>query len=69
MPRRWGHVAKFSSAPVASRVYDSYDALCKYGTDFTLIAAIFPNRDRTHIKKKFKKVSLHARALPHARPM
>lgn len=29
--------------------------LDRYGTDFTLIAALFPNRNRTHIKKKFKK--------------
>lgn len=30
-------------------------ALRKYGTDFTLIAALFPNRDRRQIKNKFKR--------------
>ena len=30
-------------------------SLRKYGTDFTLIAALFPNRDRRQIKNKFKR--------------
>eukprot|EP00164_Ancoracysta_twista_P006090 GFYU01008403.1.p1 GENE.GFYU01008403.1~~GFYU01008403.1.p1 ORF type:complete len:218 (-),score=66.53 GFYU01008403.1:73-726(-) len=32
-----------------------YDAIRKYGTDFTLIEQLFPNRTRKHIKNKFKK--------------
>jgi hypothetical protein len=31
-----------------------YQALRMCGTDFTLIARVFPNRDRDDIKRKFK---------------
>jgi hypothetical protein len=31
-----------------------YQALKMCGTDFTLIARVFPNRDRDDIKRKFK---------------
>ncbi len=31
-----------------------YQALRMCGTDFTLIARVFPNRDRNDIKRKFK---------------
>ena len=32
-----------------------FEALRKHGTDFTLIASIFPNRNRRQIKNKFKR--------------
>ncbi|KAI8055099.1 hypothetical protein BDF22DRAFT_675373 [Syncephalis plumigaleata] len=32
-----------------------YDGLAKYGTDFEMIAMLFPDRNRAHIKNKYKR--------------
>jgi transcription factor TFIIIB component B'' len=34
-------------------------ALSQFGTDFTLIAQLFPGRQRKHLKKKFCKEGKH----------
>lgn len=46
-----------SSSPIWRPHLDTlrfYQALRMCGTDFTLIARVFPNRDRDDIKRKFK---------------
>jgi len=48
-----------------------YEALRVHGTDFTLIASLFPHRERRQIKNKFKReasISLHLPISPHISP-
>jgi transcription factor TFIIIB component B'' len=48
---------KISEKKISSNYLDTlrfYQALRMCGTDFTLIARVFPNRDRDDIKRKFK---------------